>query len=61
MGLGEAIPHLSPAASKKLRGQIIGGLKTNGLRPLQHEMRIAVAVSNLDCNVRFADLEGGVS
>ncbi|MGO9592983.1 MAG: hypothetical protein ACLQFF_12570 [Steroidobacteraceae bacterium] len=58
MGVGEAIPHLSTAAKNKLRGQIIGGLKTNGLRSLQHEMRIAVALSRRDCDVRFADLEG---
>jgi len=58
MGLAEAIPHLSTAAKKKLRGQIIGGLKTNGLRSLQHEMRIAVALSRQGCDVRFADLEG---
>jgi hypothetical protein len=58
MGLGEAIPHLSTVAKKKLHGQIVGGLKTNGLRSLQHEMRAAVALSRRDCDIQFADLEG---
>jgi hypothetical protein len=56
-GLGQTIPHLSVQAQAKLRGQIIGSLKTNGLRPLQHEMRIAELVSKLGCDVIFADLE----
>jgi hypothetical protein len=43
-GLGQTIPHLSAHARAKLRGQIIGGLKTNGLRPLQHEMRLACMI-----------------
>src|SRR5580658_7273070 len=58
MGLGEAIPHLSTVAKKRLQGQIVGGLKTNGLRSLQHEMRVAVALSRRDCDIQFADLEG---
>jgi hypothetical protein len=40
IGLGQTIPHLSSAAQTKLRGQIIGGLKTNGLRSVQHELRV---------------------
>jgi hypothetical protein len=58
IGLGETIPHLSDEARSKLRGQIIGGLKTNGLRALQHEMRVACMISKLGCDVIFADLEG---
>jgi hypothetical protein len=57
-GLGQTILHLSAQARAKLRGQIIGGLKTNGLRPLQHEMRVAGMISKLGCDVIFADLEG---
>jgi hypothetical protein len=58
VGLGQTIPNLSSAAQRKFRGQIIGGLKTNGLRPVQHELRVAAAVSNLGFDVYFADLEG---
>ena len=58
IGLGQTIPHLSAQAQTKLRGQIVGGLKTNGLRPLQHEMRVAGLISKLGCDVTFADLEG---
>jgi hypothetical protein len=58
IGLGQTIPHLSPQARAKLRGQIIGGLKTNGLRPLQHEMRLSGMISKVGCDVIFADLEG---
>jgi hypothetical protein len=58
VGLGQTIPHLSSSALKKLRGQIVGGLKTDGLRPLQHELRVAAAVSKLGFDVTFADLEG---
>ena len=58
VGLGQTIPHLSAQARKKLRGQILGGLKTNGLRSLQHEMRVACLISKCGCEVTFADLEG---
>jgi hypothetical protein len=58
VGLGQTIPHLSAHARAKLRGQIIGGLKTNGLRPLQHEMRLACMICKFGCDVAFADLEG---
>lgn len=58
IGVGQTIPHLSAGARKELRGRLIGGLKTNGLRPLQHEFRIASAVSRLGYDVGFADLEG---
>jgi tetratricopeptide (TPR) repeat protein len=58
IGLGQTIPHLSVEAQTKLRGQIMGGLKTNGLRSLQHEMRVAGMISKLGCDVTFADLEG---
>jgi hypothetical protein len=58
IGLGQTIPHLSSAAQKKLRGQIIGGLKTNGLRSVQHELRVASAVSSHGFDVTFFDLEG---
>jgi hypothetical protein len=57
IGIGQSIPYLSPKAKVKLRGQIIGGLKTNGLRPLQHEFRVAGKLSNLGCDVQFIDLE----
>jgi hypothetical protein len=57
VGIGQSIPYLSPKARVTLRGQIIGGLKTNGLRPLQHEFRVAGKLSNLGCDVRFIDLE----
>jgi tetratricopeptide (TPR) repeat protein len=57
-GLGQTIPHLSVQARTKLRGQIIGGLKTDGLRSLEHEMRVAGMISKLGCDVTFADLEG---
>jgi hypothetical protein len=56
-GVGQTIPHLSAPARTKLRGQIIGGLKTDGLRALQHEMRVAGMISKIGCNVIFADLE----
>jgi hypothetical protein len=58
IGLGQTIPILSPPARKKLRGQIISGLKTNGLRPLQHEMRVAEMLSKLGFDIVFGDLEG---
>jgi phenylpyruvate tautomerase PptA (4-oxalocrotonate tautomerase family) len=58
IGLGQTIPHLSLSAQKKLCGQVVGGLKTNSLRPLQHELRVATAVSKLGFDVTFADLEG---
>jgi hypothetical protein len=58
IGLGQTIPFLSPAAKKTLRGQIIGGLKTAGLRSVQHEMRVAAKLSNSGCEIKFADLEG---
>ena len=58
IGLGQTIPHLSVQAQTKIRGQIIGGLKTNGLRSLQHEMRVAGMISKLGCDVTFTDLEG---
>ena len=57
IGIGQSIPYLSPKAKVKLRGQIIGGIKTNGLRPLQHEFRVAGKLSDLGCDVRFIDLE----
>jgi len=58
IGLGQTIPFLSSAAKKKVRGQIIGGLKTNGLRSLQHEMRVAGKLSKSGYEVKFEDLEG---
>ncbi len=58
IGLGQTIPVLSSAAKKKVRGQIISGLKTNGLRPLQHEMRVAGKLSKSGYEVTFGDLEG---
>ena len=58
IGLGQTIPHLSVQAQTKIRGQIMGGLKTNGLRSLQHEMRVAGMISKLGFDVTFADLEG---
>jgi tetratricopeptide (TPR) repeat protein len=57
-GLGQTIPHLSSPAQAKLRGQIVGGLKTSGLRPLQHEMRVAGTISRLGFDISFSDLEG---
>jgi tetratricopeptide (TPR) repeat protein len=59
LGVGQTIPHLSERARLELRGKLIGGLKTNGLRPLQHEFRIAGAVSRLGYDVTFTDLESG--
>ena len=59
LGVGQAIPYLSDRARHDLRGKILGGLKTNGLRPLQHEFRIAGALSRYGYDVAFADLEGG--
>jgi hypothetical protein len=58
IGLGQTIPFLSSAAKKKVRGQIIGGLKTNGLRSLQHEMRVAGKLSKSGYEVTLEDLEG---
>jgi hypothetical protein len=58
IGLGQTIPFLSPAAKKTLRGHIIGGLKTAGLRSVQHEMRVAAKLSNSGYEIKFADLEG---
>ena len=57
IGLGQTIPILSPSARNKLRGQIVSGLKTNGLRPLQHEMRVAEMLSKLGFEIVFGDLE----
>jgi len=51
LGVGQTILYL-------LRGQIIGGLKTNGLRALQHEFRAAARLSNLGYDITFFDLEG---
>ena len=59
LGVGQTIPHLSERARLELRGKLISGLKTNGLRPLQHEFRIAGAVSRLGYDVTFTDLESG--
>lgn len=59
LGVGQTIPHLSERARWVLRSKLLGGLKTNGLRPLQHEFRIAGEVSRLGYDVTFADLEGG--
>ena len=59
LGVGQTIPHLSERARRELRGKLISGLKTNGLRPLQHEFRIAGEVSRLGYDVTFKDLEGG--
>ena len=58
LGVGQTIPHLSEKARRELRSKLLGGLKS-GLRPLQHEFRIAGAVSHLGYDVTFADLEGG--
>jgi hypothetical protein len=57
VGIGQSIPHLSARARNKLRGQIIGGIKTNSLRPLQHEFRVAGKLSDLGWDVQFDDLE----
>ena len=57
LGVGQTIPCLSASAKNKLRGKLVGGLKTKGLRPLQHEFRIATKLSNLEYEVNFADLE----
>jgi hypothetical protein len=57
IGIGQSIPYLSPKAKVKLRGQIIGGIKTNGLRPLQHEFRVAGKLSDIGYDVQFTDLE----
>ena len=59
LGVGQTIPYLSEKARRELRGKLLGGLKTNGLRPLQHEFRIAGVISHFGYNVTFADLEGG--
>jgi hypothetical protein len=59
LGVGQTIPHLSETARGELRSKLLGSLKTNGLRPLQHEFRIAGAVSHFGYNVTFADLENG--
>jgi hypothetical protein len=56
-GIGQTIPHLTSNARNKLRGQIVGGLKTNGLRPLQHEFRVATRLSNVGYEITFSDLE----
>jgi hypothetical protein len=58
IGVGQTIPHLSERARRELRGKILGGLKTNGLRPLQHEFRIAGMVSHFGYDLTFSDLEG---
>jgi hypothetical protein len=59
LGVGQTLPHLSERARLELRSKLISGLKTNGLRPLQHEFRIAGAVSRVGYDVSFADLESG--
>jgi hypothetical protein len=58
LGAGQAIPHLSEKARRELRGKVLSGLKTNGLRPLQHEFRIAGMISHVGFDVTFSDLEG---
>jgi hypothetical protein len=57
-GVGQTITKLSYQARNTLRGKIIGGLKTNGLRPLLHEFRVAAQLSNQGYEVSFPDLEG---
>jgi hypothetical protein len=59
LGVGQTIPHLSERARRELRSTLLSGLKTNGLRPLQQEFRIAGTVSHFGFDVTFADLEGG--
>ena len=58
LGVGQAIPHLSEKARRELRGKVLSGLKTNGLRPLEHEFRAAGVISHLGFDVTFSDLEG---
>jgi tetratricopeptide (TPR) repeat protein len=60
IGVGQTIHHLSDKAKKDLQSDIIGRIKSkHGLRPLQHEFRIAGALSKSDYDVTFADREGG--
>jgi len=60
IGVGQTIPHLSERAKKDLQSEIIGRIRhKQGLRPLQHEFRIAGALSQSDYDVIFADREGG--
>jgi hypothetical protein len=59
IGLGQTIPHLSEAAQKRLRGRLIGGLKTDGLTSLNHEMRVAALLNTFGCDVNFHDFETG--
>jgi hypothetical protein len=47
LGVGQTLPHLSERARLELRGKLISGLKTNGLRPLQHEFRIGRSVASV--------------
>lgn len=57
IGLGQTIQTLSERAKRKVKSQIWSGLKTNGLRPLQHEMRVASILDKFGCEFAFADLE----
>jgi tetratricopeptide (TPR) repeat protein len=60
IGIGQALPHLSEKARGDLRSEIVTRIKNKqGLRPLQHEFRIAGALSQFGYDVTFADLEGG--
>jgi hypothetical protein len=56
IGLGQTIPHLSTGAKTRLLGRIKKGLN-EGLWPLQHEFRVAAALSKRGRDVYFHDLE----
>jgi len=52
---------LSDAGKKRLAGSLLGGLNTDqGMRPLQNELETATHLMNVDFDVVFNDLEGGV-
>ena len=59
VNLAQTLPALSPDARERLRRSIFGALKTEGLRPLQHELRVARALAGVGCELQFHDQEGG--
>jgi len=58
IGLGQTIPILSTEAKTRLLGRLKQALK-EGLWPLEHELRIAAALSKYGWDVYFHDFEEG--
>ena len=52
--------RLSTKGQKRLRGMILGGLRDNGLTPLQQEMGVAAHLFWRGFDVFFSDIETGL-